>query len=77
MPTSTTLCHMLPVMIISIVRYRILSFFVAKGMIAVLKGGAEIMGHRLAYGESTGSNPDNDHLSAQHAATCGKSIVGQ
>ena len=76
-PTSTILCHMLPVMVISIVRYRILSFFMVKGITAVLKGGAEIMGHRLAYGESTSSNPDNDHLSAQHAATCGKSIAGQ
>ncbi|WP_279136855.1 hypothetical protein [Bacteroides acidifaciens] len=36
-------------------------------MIAVLKGGAEIMVHRLAYGESTGSNPDNDH---RISATC-------
>ena len=60
-PTSTTLCHMLPVMVISIVRYRIVSFFVVEGITAVLKGGAEIMVHRLAYGESTGSNPDNDH----------------
>ena len=51
MPTSTTLCHILPVMVISIVRYRIISFFVAKGITAVLKGGAEIMGHRLAHME--------------------------
>jgi len=43
-------------MVISIVRYRILSFFVAKGIITVLKGGAEIMGHRLAHRESTSSN---------------------
>lgn len=57
-PTSTTLCHMLPVMVISIVRYRIMSFFVAKGITAVLKGGAEIMRHRLAHRESTASNPD-------------------
>ena len=49
---------MLPVMVISIVRSRILSFFVVKGITAVLKGGAEIMGHRLAHGESTGCNPD-------------------
>ncbi|ROT03372.1 hypothetical protein EEL42_12355 [Muribaculaceae bacterium Isolate-100 (HZI)] len=66
-PTSTTLCHILPVMVISIVRYRIMSFFAAKGMIAVSKGGAEIMVHRLAYGELTGSNPDNDH---RIGATC-------
>ena len=66
-PTSTTLCHMLPVMVISIVRYRIMSFFVAKGITAVLKGGAEIIVHRFAYGESTGSNPDNDH---RIGATC-------
>lgn len=57
-PTSTTLCHMLPVTVISIVRYRIMFFFAAKGITAVLKGGAEIMGHRLAHRESTGGNPD-------------------
>ena len=57
-PTSTTLCHILPVMVISIVRYRIMSFFVAKGITAVLKGGEEIMGHRLAHRESTNDNPD-------------------
>ena len=44
-----------------------MSFFVAKGITAVLKDGAEIMVHRLAYGESTGSNPDNDH---RIGATC-------
>ena len=66
-PTSTTLCHMLPVMVVSIVRYRILSFFVAKGITAVLKDGAEIMGHRLANRESTGSNPDKRY---RIGATC-------
>ena len=35
-----------------------MSFFVAKGITAVLKGGAEIMGHGLAHGELTGDNPD-------------------
>ena len=48
MPTATTLCHMLPVIVKSIVRWRILFSFAAKGIMTAKKGGEEIMAHWLA-----------------------------
>ena len=48
-PTSTTLCHILPVIVKSIVRCRILFFFSAKGIMTAKKGGEGIMAHWLAY----------------------------
>jgi len=60
-PTSTTLCHLLPDLIETIAGCRIMYFFADEGMIA-------------AKGKS--ASRTMTAVSAQHAATFGKSIVG-
>lgn len=61
MPTSTTLCHLLPVIAKAIAGCRIMYFFAGEGMIA-------------AKGKSVSRTMTA--VSAQHATTFGKSIVG-
>ncbi|WP_195332973.1 hypothetical protein [Bacteroides salyersiae] len=60
MPTSTTLCHLLPDLIESIAGCRIMYFFAREGMIT-------------AKGKSASQTMTT--VSAQHASTFGKPIV--
>ncbi|WP_289766120.1 hypothetical protein [Bacteroides acidifaciens] len=61
MPTSTTLCHLLPDLIESIAGCRIMYFFAGEGMIAAKEKSA---------------SRTMTAVSAQHASTLGKSIAG-
>ncbi|MCE9206022.1 MULTISPECIES: hypothetical protein [Bacteroidales] len=60
MPTSTTLCHLLPDLIETIAGCRIMYFFAGEGMIA-------------AKGKS--ASRTMTAVSAQHASTFGEPIV--
>jgi len=62
MPTSTTLCHLLPDLIETIAGCRIMYFFAGEGMIA-------------AKGKS--ASRTMTAVSAQHASTFWKSIARQ